>query len=208
MKRSRWSDRPVTRSIRLLTGLVLFGLGLALLVQARLGLDPWTVLTQGIAERTGLTLGAITVVLSLVVLLVWIPLRERPGLGTVANALVVGPVLDLGIAVIPAPDALAVRLVFLVVAVLVVAVGTGLYVGAGWGPGPRDGLMTGLARRGLPLFAARALIEGTVLLVGWLLGGSVGLATVVFALAIGPLVGRALSRLALPPTPYGPGAQD
>lgn len=208
MKRSRWSDRPVTRSIRLLTGLVLFGLGLALLVQARLGLDPWTVLTQGIAERTGLTLGAITVVLSLVVLLVWIPLRERPGLGTVANALVVGPVLDLGIAVIPAPDALAVRLLFLVSAVLVVAVGTGLYVGAGWGPGPRDGLMTGLARFGLPLFAARALIEGTVLLVGWLLGGSVGLATVVFALAIGPLVGRALPRLALPPTAYDPGAQD
>ncbi len=208
MKRSRWSDRPVTRSIRLLTGLVLFGLGLALLVQAHLGLDPWTVLSQGIAERTGLSLGAITVVLSLVVLLVWIPLRERPGLGTVANALVVGPVLDLGIAVIPAPEALAVRLLFLVVAVLVVAVGTGLYVGAGWGPGPRDGLMTGLARRGLPLFAARALIEGTVLLVGWLLGGSVGLATMVYALAIGPLVGRALSRLALPPTAYNPGAQD
>lgn len=206
MRRSRWSDRPVTRSIRLLSGLVLFGLGLALLVRAHLGLDPWTVLTQGLAERTGFSLGAVTTVLSLMVLLVWIPLRERPGLGTVANALIIGPVLDLGLAVIPAPDTLVVRLLFLVVAVLIVAVGTGLYVGAGWGPGPRDGLMTGLARRGLPLFAARALIEGSVLLVGWLLGGSVGLATVVFALAIGPLVGRALPRLALPPTTPDPGA--
>lgn len=205
MRRSRWSDRPVARSTRLLAGLVLFGLGLALLVKADLGLDPWTVLTQGIAGRTGLSLGTVTVALSLVVLLVWIPLRQRPGLGTVANALVVGPVLDLGLAVIPAPDALAVRLLFLVVAVLVVAVGTGLYVGAGWGPGPRDGLMTGLAHRGLPLVAARALIEGTVLLLGWLLGGSVGLATVVYALAIGPLVGRALPRLALPPTAPEPG---
>lgn len=206
MRRSRWSDRPVTRGIRLLSGLVLFGLGLALLVRAHLGLDPWTVLTQGIAERTGFSLGAVTTVISLLVLLVWIPLRERPGLGTVANALIIGPVLDLSLAIIPAPDTLAVRLLFLVVAVLVVAVGTGLYVGAGWGPGPRDGLMTGLARRGLPLFAARALIEGTVLLVGWLLGGTVGLATVVFALTIGPLVGRALPRLALPPTTPDPGA--
>lgn len=200
MKRSRWSDRPVARSVRLFSGLVLFGLGLALLVQAHLGLDPWTVLTQGIAQRTGLSLGAIMVLLSLLLLLVWIPLGERPGPGTIANALVVGPVLDLALAVVPAPNGLAVRLLFLVVAVLVVAVGTGLYVGAGWGPGPRDGLMTGLARKGLPVFAARGLIEGTVLLAGWLLGGSVGLATVVYALAIGPLVGRALPRLALPPT--------
>lgn len=182
---------------------MLFGLGLALLVQAHLGLDPWTVLTQGLAERSGLTLGTITVGLSLLVLLIWIPLRERPGLGTIANALIVGPVLDLGVAVIPVPDALVVRLVFLVGAVLVVAAGTGLYVGAGWGPGPRDGLMTGLARHGLPIIAARALIEGTVLLGGWLLGGSVGLATVVFALTIGPLVSRALPLLALPPTASG-----
>lgn len=201
MPRSRWSDRPVNRSVRLFSGLVLFGLGLALLVHAHLGLDPWTVFTQGLTRRTGLSLGTITVLISLSLLLVWIPLRERPGLGTIANALVVGPVLDLGVAFIPNPTSLPVQIVFLVLAVPLIAVATGLYVGAGWGPGPRDGLMTGLAALGLPLFAARMLIEGTVLVIGWLLGGTVGLATLVFALTIGPLVGRALTWLALPPTP-------
>jgi len=198
--RSRWSDRPLARSVRLLLGLVLFGLGLALLVQAHLGLDPWTVLTEGLAERTGFSLGEITVAVSLALLLLWIPLRQRPGLGTVANALVVGPVLDVGVAVIPAPGALAVRVLFLVLAVLMVAVATGLYVGVGWGPGPRDGLMTGLGDLGVPLYLARTLIEGTVLVAGWLLGGTVGVATVVFALTVGPLVARALPRLALPPS--------
>ena len=189
------------RSVRLLAGLVLFGLALAVLVQAQLGLDPWTVFTQGLATRTNLTLGTVTVLVSLVLLLLWIPLRQRPGLGTIANAFVVGPALDLGVAVIPVPDALVLRLVYLGVAVVAVAVATGLYVGVGWGPGPRDGLMTGLVDRGVPVYAARTLIEGTVLVAGWLLGGTVGLATVVFALTVGPLVGRALPRLALPPTP-------
>jgi uncharacterized membrane protein YczE len=193
----------VARSIRLLSGLVLFGLALALLVQAHLGLDPWTVFTQGVARRTGFSLGEVTVAISLVLLVLWIPLRQRPGLGTVANAFVVGPVLDAGTALIPSPGSLALRLVFLVLAVVAIAVATGLYVGAGWGPGPRDGLMTGLVDLGIPIYLARTLIEGTVLLAGWLLGGTVGLATVVFALAVGPLVGRALPRLALPPTPSG-----
>jgi uncharacterized membrane protein YczE len=188
------------RSLRLLVGLVLFGLALALLVQAHLGLDPWTVLTQGLAERLHLSLGTVTVILSLAVLALWVPLRQRPGLGTVANAFVVGPVLDLGLALIPAPTLLAVRVLFVVLALVTIAVGTGLYVGVGWGPGPRDGLMTGLAALGLPVYGARMLIEGTVLLVGWLLGGTVGIATVVFALAVGPLVGRAMPRLVLPPT--------
>lgn len=190
-------DRPVQRLVRLLAGLVLFGLGLALLVQAHLGVDPWTVLSQGLARTTGLTIGQLTVVISFVLLLLWIPLRQRPGLGTVANALLVGPVLDLGVAVIPSPEAFGLRLLMVVGAVVVVAVGTGLYVGVGWGPGPRDGIMTGLARRGMPLFAARALIEVTVLVVGWVLGGTVGLATVVFAASIGPLVGVAVPRLTL-----------
>lgn len=190
----------MTRSLRLLAGLVLFGLALALLVQAHLGLDPWTVLTQGLAERVGLSLGTVTVILSLAVLALWVPLRQRPGLGTVANAFVVGPVLDLGVALIPPPAPLAVRVLFIVLALVAIAVGTGLYVGVGWGPGPRDGLMTGLSALGLPVFAARMLIEGTVLLAGWLLGGTVGVATVVFALAVGPLVGRAMPRLVLPPT--------
>jgi len=201
LARSRWSDRPVTRSVRLLVGLVLFGVALALLVQAHLGLDPWTVFSQGLGRRTGLSLGTVTVITSVVLLLLWIPLRQRPGLGTVANALVVGPVLDLGVAIIPVPDALALRLAYLVAGVLFVAVATGLYVGVGWGPGPRDGLMTGLADLGVPVYAARMLIEGTVLVAGWLLGGTVGLTTVVYALSVGPLVGRTLPRLALPPTP-------
>ena len=200
LSRSRLADRPVVRSLRLLVGLVLFGLALALLVHGGLGLDPWTVFSFGVSRHVALTLGEVTVVSSVVVLLLWIPLRQRPGLGTVANALVVGPVLDLGVAWLPTPDAFALQVLFLVLAVLLVAVGTGLYVGVGWGPGPRDGLMTGLVRLGLPLYLARTLIEGTVLLIGWLLGGTVGLATVVYALAVGPLVGRVLPRLALAPT--------
>lgn len=200
LSRSRLSDRPVVRSARLLVGLVLFGVALALLVHGGLGLDPWTVFSFGVSRHVSLSLGAVTVVSSVVVLLLWIPLRQRPGLGTVANALVVGPVLDLGVALLPSPHAVVVRVLFMVLAVALVAVGTGLYVGVGWGPGPRDGLMTGLVRLGLPLFLARTLIEGTVLLIGWLLGGTVGVATVVYALAVGPLVARVLPRLTLPPT--------
>ena len=205
LSRSRLSDRPVTRSGRLLLGLVLFGLALALLVRADLGLDPWTVFSSGVSRHVHLTLGEVTIASSLVVLLLWIPLRQRPGVGTVANALVVGPVLDLGVALLPSPHALAVRALFLVLAVVLVAVGTGFYVGVGWGPGPRDGLMTGLIQLGLPLYVARTLIEGTVLVIGWLLGGTVGLATVVYALAVGPLVGRVLPRLTLRPTPGADG---
>jgi uncharacterized membrane protein YczE len=204
--RSRWSDRPVARSIRLLSGLVLFGLALALLVQAHLGLDPWTVFTQGVAQRTGLSLGEVTVVISLVLLLLWIPLRQRPGLGTVANAFVVGPVLDVGVALIPQPGSLVLRLLFLVLAVLTIALATGLYVGAGWGPGPRDGLMTGLVRRtGRSVGLVRTSIEVAVVVSGWLLGGTVGVVTVVYALAIGPLVQPLLPRLTVlsggPPDP-------
>jgi uncharacterized membrane protein YczE len=207
LSRSRWSDRPVVRSARLLAGLVLFGLGLALLVQAHLGLDPWTVFSDGVAKRVGLTLGEVTVVSSVGVLLLWIPLHQRPGIGTVANALVIGPVLDAGVALLPSPQPMALRILFLVLALVLVAVGTGLYVGVGWGPGPRDGLMTGLVELGVPLYLARTLIEGTVLVVGWLLGGTIGVATVVYALGVGPLVGRALPWLVLPPSPpaTGPG---
>lgn len=201
LSRSRWSDRPLTRSVRLLSGLVLFGLALALLVHANLGLDPWTVFSAGLARHVGLTLGEVTVAVSVLLLVLWIPLRQRPGLGTVANALVVGPVLDLGVSLLPSPSSLVVRVLFLALGVILVAVGTGLYVGVGWGPGARDGLMTGLVELGTPLYLARMLIEGTVLVVGWLLGGAVGVTTVVFALAVGPLVGRALPRLTLPPTP-------
>jgi uncharacterized membrane protein YczE len=194
------ADRPAQRSLRILTGLALFGLSLALLVKADLGADPWTVFTQGIAAVTGLSLGQTVIASSLLLLVLWIPLRQRPGVGTVANALLVGPFLDLGLDWFPAPHDAVVRAGFLAVAVAGIAIATGLYVGAGWGAGPRDGLMTGLADLGMPLIAARGAIELTVLVVGWLLGGSVGIATVVFALGIGPLVGYALPRLRLPPS--------
>ena len=190
-------DRPVERSVRLLAGLVLFGLAMALLLESRTGLDPWNVFHQGVARHTGLTIGQVTVLSSLALLALWVPLRQRPGLGTVANALVVGPVVDLGIAWIPTAQGTAEQAAFMVTAILASAIATGLYVGAGWGPGPRDGLMTGLAARGIPVGAARAGIELSVLAAGWLLGGTVGVGTVAFALAIGPLVHHALPWLAV-----------
>jgi uncharacterized membrane protein YczE len=192
-------DRPVERATRLLLGLVLVGLALAALVEADLGLDPWNVFTQGLARQLGLSLGQTTVIVSLAVLLVWFPLGQRPGLGTIANALIVGPVIDLGLAIIPAPGGLAGQVAYMVVAIVGTAIATGLYVGAGWGPGPRDGLMTGMAARGVPIAVARGGVEVTVLIVGWFLGGSVGVATVAFALTIGPLVKVALHRLAVRP---------
>lgn len=192
-------DRPLERSLRLLLGLVLFGLALATLVKADLGLDPWNVFTQGLARQLDLSLGQTTVIVSVLILLVWIPLGERPGVGTIANALIVGPVVDLGLAIIPAPDRLAGQVGYMVAAIVGTGIASGLYIGAGWGPGPRDGLMTGLAARGVPIAVARAGIEITVLVVGWLLGGSVGVATVLFAAAIGPLVRVALHRLSVRP---------
>jgi uncharacterized membrane protein YczE len=192
-------DRPVQRAVRLLAGLLVFGVSLALLIKAGLGLDPWDVFAQGFSRRTGLSIGTVTIVTSLLLLLAWIPLRQRVGLGTVANALVVGLVIDAGLTVLPDPPGLAGQIAYLVVAVLGSGVGSGLYIGAGWGPGARDGIMTGLAARGVPLYLARAAIELSALLIGWLLGGSVGIGTIVFALAIGPVVGLLLPRLAIRP---------
>lgn len=151
LSRSRWSDRPVARTVRLLTGLVLFGLAVALLVQANLGLDPWTVFSAGLARHLNLSLGEVTVARSAAVMALWIPLRQRPGIATVANALVVGPVLDLRVALLPSPHHLVLRGLFVVLGLVLVAFGTGLYVGVGWGAGPRDGLMTGLMELGAPL---------------------------------------------------------
>jgi uncharacterized membrane protein YczE len=194
-------DRPAERAVRLLSGLVLFGLAMALLLEAHAGLDPWNVFHQGITRHVDLTIGQVTVISSLALLVVWVPLRQKPGLGTLANALVVGPVIDLGVVWIPAAHGVVEQGLFMVVAILASAVATGLYVGAGWGPGPRDGLMTGLAARGIPLGAGRAGIELSVLVAGWMLGGSVGAGTVAFALAIGPLVHRALPWLQIREAP-------
>ena len=190
-------DQPVRRLVNLYIGLVLFGISLALMLRAGLGLPPWDVFHQGIAARTGLSIGAVIVGVSALVLLLWIPLRQRPGLGTVSNVIVVGLVVDIALLAIPQPPNLGVRAILLVVGVVSNGVATGLYVGAGLGPGPRDGLMTGLAARGLSIRRARTAIEVAVLAVGWLLGGTVGAGTVVYAVSIGPLAHYFIPKLSI-----------
>ncbi len=185
------------RLCNLYAGLVLFGVSIAFFVQARLGLDPWDVLHQGISERTGVRIGTVAIVVGIVVLLLWIPLRQRPGLGTVSNVLLVGLTLDVVLLLLPEPGPMPLRFGFLVVAIVLNAVATGLYIGAGLGPGPRDGLMTGLAARGHSVRVVRTAIELMVLAVGWLLGGTVGVGTALFALTIGPLVHVLLPRLTI-----------
>ncbi|MDO9398755.1 MAG: hypothetical protein Q7T71_19600 [Herbiconiux sp.] len=180
---------------RLVVGLALYGFADALMIEAALGVDPWTVFAQGVAAQTGLGIGLLTNLIGLAVLALWIPLRQRPGLGTVLNVLLVGPFIELGLWLLPsaAPAGLGAQIAFFVAGLLLLAVASGVYIGARLGPGPRDGLMTGLnSRLGWPIWLGRGLVEGTVLLAGWLLGGNVGLGTVAFALLIGPLCGLTL----------------
>jgi uncharacterized membrane protein YczE len=179
----------------LMIGLVLFGLGIALMVEAGLGLGPWEALNQGIARQTGQQIGTISILLGIPILALWWPLGERPGIGTLLNVLSIGTSTNIGIAILPSPadDATLVRLAMMVAGVLVIAVGSAIYLSTDLGPGPRDGLMTGAAHRfGWSIRRARTAIELTVLVIGWALGGSVGLGTVVFALGIGPLLQVAL----------------
>nr|WP_084551256.1 hypothetical protein [Actinomadura rifamycini] len=175
------------RLVQLYVGLALYGLGLALQLSSNLGNDPWDVLHEGLALRFGLTIGTWILIAGALVMLAWIPLRQRPGIGTISNVLLVGAFTDAFLWLLPAPDSLGARAAYLVTAVLVGGFATGCYIGAGLGPGPRDGLMTGIAARGRSLRAVRTGIELTVLAVGWLLGGTVGVGTVLYALAIGPL---------------------
>ncbi|MEV4989525.1 YczE/YyaS/YitT family protein [Pseudarthrobacter sp. LMD1-1-1.1] len=183
------------RLVQLFTGLAMYGISLAMFIRAGLGLDPWDVFHQGLANRSGLSIGVVVIAASFLVLLLWIPLRQMPGFGTLCNAILVGVFADIGLAVIPPVTPLAAQIGLLAGAVLVNAVASALYIGAGFGPGARDGLMTGLARRtGWTVRFSRTLIEVTVLAAGWLLGGSVGVGTVVYALAIGPLVHILLPR--------------
>lgn len=177
------------RLLQLYSGLVIFGWSEALLVEAHLGVLPWDVLHQGLARHLGLTIGSWSVIVSFVVLLLWIPLRERPGIGTVSNALIIGPAIDLSVALMPTPGQWWSQWAYVVVAIVVNAFATALYIGARFGPGPRDGLMTGLVRRtGGSVRVVRTCIELVVVVTGWLLGGSLGLATVLFVVSIGPLV--------------------
>ena len=175
------------RLTQLFAGLVLYGFSDALMLLAGLGVDPWDVFHQGLSRRFGLGVGTWAIIVGLVVLALWIPLRQRPGFGTVSNVIVVGSVIDLCLATMPAPHGLASRTVVLLAGVFLNGVATGAYIGAGLGPGPRDGLMTGLAARGHSIRVVRTALELTVLVSGWLLGGTVGIGTVVYALAIGPL---------------------
>ena len=183
---------------RLLPGLAACGLGLALMVLADLGLGPWEALHQGLSERTGIPIGTMGILVGAAVLLAWVPLRQRPGLGTICNVVLIGLVIDAVLALAPEPAGLPVRVACLAAGVVLMGVGSGLYIGAGLGPGPRDGLMTGLAARGHSLRLVRTAIELTALVAGWALGGTVGVGTVAFALCIGPLVQLFLGRLSVP----------
>lgn len=193
---------PVRRWSQLLGGLVLYGVAIGLMISANVGLDPWTVFAQGWSRTVGIPIGIMTVLIGIGVLLLWIPLKQRPGIGTVLNVIVIGPVIDLTLLVVDTPDALVARWVVFIGGLALLALATGLYIGAGFGPGPRDGLMTGAhARFGWPVWAVRTGVEVTVLATGWMLGGTVGLGTVAFALLIGPMVGVTLPRLRLPEAP-------
>jgi uncharacterized membrane protein YczE len=175
------------RLVQLYLGLVLYGISSSLLVLATLGLDPWDVFHQGLSRTFGLAIGTWAIIVGAVVLLLWIPLRQRPGIGTVSNVVLVGLTMNVVLGHVGAPHAMAARIACLVCGVFLNGVATGAYIGAGFGPGPRDGLMTGIAARGHSVRVVRTGLEVTVLVTGWLLGGTVGVGTVVYALSIGPL---------------------
>jgi len=185
---------------RLIFGLVLFGIGAAMMVLAGLGLSPWEVMAQGISFNTGIPIGTVGILIGIVVLLLWIPLKEKLGIGTILNVFIIGIVIDLTLWIAPQTvENLPMRWVLLIGGILLVGIGSGFYIGAGLGPGPRDGLMTGIARRGVHIGLARFAIEITVLVIGWMLGGTVGVGTVLFAFGMGPLVAIFLPRLTVGP---------
>jgi uncharacterized membrane protein YczE len=200
----RASRRLPRRLAQLYAGLLAFAFGEAMIVRANLGVMSWDVLHQGLARHLGLTIGQWSVIIGALVLLLWIPLRERPGLGTVSNVVVIGLALDAFLALLSAPTSMPARIALLVAGICVNGVATAAYVGASLGPGPRDGLMTGLVRTtGRPVGLVRTAIEVSVVLVGWLLGGNLALGTVLFVLAIGPLVHVFLPLLTVGERPAG-----
>jgi uncharacterized membrane protein YczE len=186
--------RTFRRLVQLYAGLAGYGVSMALMVAAGLGNQPWDVFHQGLGGRIGLSFGTVSVIVGAVVLLLWNPLRQRPGLGTVSNVFVVGLIANLASDVLPDPKVLPARIGYLVAGILLCALASGLYIGARFGPGPRDGLMTGLAARGVSIRLARTGVEVGVVAAGWLLGGRLGVGTLVYALAIGPLVQVFLPR--------------
>ena len=204
---NKWTAQPSIPTIarsrlprrlsQLYLGLLLYGFSDALLVRGGLGLSPWDVLHQGLARHSAISIGQWVNVVGLVVLLLWIPLRQRPGVGTVSNVIVIGLALDASLAVLSVPRGLPTRTAYLVVGVVLNAIATAAYIGARFGPGPRDGLMTGIAARGHSIRVVRTVLEVTVLAIGWLLGGTVGIGTAVYAVGIGPLAHVLLPLLAV-----------
>ena len=193
------SERPLNLKPRILTsfflclGLVLFGLGEGLLIVSAIGASPWTVFAQGIYLNFGLSVGIITIIVSLAVLFLWIPLNQKPGIGTILNALIIGMMIDVCIKFVPTPDNYISQLFLAIIAVITVGIGGGIYLVANLGAGPRDGLMIGLQKKtNLPIAAVRAFLEITVMSIGWYLGGTVGIGTLLFAFGIGPAVALGL----------------
>ncbi|WP_351224426.1 hypothetical protein [Streptomyces sp. NPDC002133] len=192
------------RLLQLYLGLVLYGVSSALLVRGGLGLEPWGVLHQGLAERTGLTIGVVSIIVGAVVLLLWIPIRQKPGLGTISNVFVIGVAMDGTLALVPEVHGLAVQIPVMVAGIVLNGAATGLYISARFGPGPRDGLMTGLHRlTGRSIRLVRTAIEVAVVATGFVLGGSVGVGTVAYALSIGPLAHLFLRVFAIPAADEG-----
>lgn len=187
------------RVAQLGVGLFLYGFAIAMMIRAALGISPWDVLSQGIVLHTGLNFAIVTNVVGAIVLLLWIPIRQKPGIGTVVNVLTIGPSIEVGLWVLPEVEDLVPRVLLLAGGLVLLAIATGLYIGARFGPGPRDGLMTGIHKRtGWPIWIVRTAIEVTVLVIGWLLGGNVGIGTLAFALLIGPMVNITLPLLRVP----------
>ena len=190
------------RVTQLIVGLFLYGAGCALTIEAGLGVDPWTVFAQGVSIHTGVGIGWVTNVIGFAVLLLWIPLRQKPGIGTIANILLVGTSMQATLSLVPAATGLGSQVLVFTAGLLMVAVASGLYIGARFGPGPRDGLMTGIHRKwGWKIWIVRTGIEVVVLTIGWILGGNVGIGTLAFALLIGPMVNvtMPLLNISLPP---------
>ena len=191
------NDRLVQRIVRCVVGLALFGFGISCFIAADLGLAPWDIFHQGLENETGISIGIIIEITGVFILLLWIPLRERMGLGTLLNAIEIGLVVLLVADHLPEPDHLVWRVALMLLGLVAVGLGSGMYIGAGLGSGPRDGLMLGLSKRGISVRIARTAIEMTVLVLGLLLGGTVGVGTVAFTFGIGPLVQFFLPRLRL-----------
>ncbi|HAM26424.1 MAG TPA: hypothetical protein DCP11_06845 [Microbacteriaceae bacterium] len=190
------------RIVQLVVGLFLYGFAIAMMVRAGIGVSPWDVLSQGIALHTGIAFGWVTNIVGAIVLLFWIPIRQKPGIGTLVNVLLIGPSAEVGLSLIPAQHAPVSQALLFAGGLALLAVATGLYIGARFGPGPRDGLMTGVNRRwGWRIWTVRTSIELVVLGVGWLLGGNVGLGTVAFAVLIGPMVNVTIPLLRVPEPP-------